>query len=220
MADLKVEFHCHTIVSKDSLTTPQRLLAACRKKGIDRVIITDHNTIRGALQAQALDPARVIVGEEIMTTEGELLAAFVQEEIPAGLTPGETIARLRAQGAFISVSHPYDIFRSGHWRPAALLEITPLVDAIETFNARCWLPRFNRRAAAYARQYHLLGTVGSDAHTASELGAATLRLPSFQDAPSLKAALGQSQPQTRLSGPWVHLFSKYATISKKLTKRE
>ena len=62
---LKVEFHCHTNASKDSLTRPHDLVEACRRKGIDRVIITDHNTIRGAQAAQALDPQRVIVGEHL-----------------------------------------------------------------------------------------------------------------------------------------------------------
>ena len=83
---LKVEFHCHTLYSNDSLTTPQQLVDAARKKGLDRVVVTDHNTIAGGIEAQMIDPERIIVGEEIMTTRGELLAAFVREEIPAGLT--------------------------------------------------------------------------------------------------------------------------------------
>ena len=91
MECLRVEFHCHTVFSKDSLTSPQKLVDACRRKGIDRVIVTDHNTIAGALAAQAIDPKLVIVGEEIMTTRGEILAAFVTEEIPARLSPQETI---------------------------------------------------------------------------------------------------------------------------------
>jgi predicted metal-dependent phosphoesterase TrpH len=52
---LRVEFHCHTILSKDSLTRPRDLVDACRRKGIDRVVVTDHNTIAGAQAAQALD---------------------------------------------------------------------------------------------------------------------------------------------------------------------
>ena len=108
---LTVEFHSHTIYSKDSLSSPEKILAACRRKGIDRIVITDHNTTCGALAAQALDPQRVIIGEEIMTTQGELLAAFIQEEIPPGLTPMQTIERLKEQGAFISVSHPFDHYR-------------------------------------------------------------------------------------------------------------
>ena len=81
---VKVEFHCHTIYSKDSLMQPEVLVESCRQKGIDRVIITDHNEILGAQLAQQIDPQRVIVGEEIMTTRGEILAAFVTERVPPG----------------------------------------------------------------------------------------------------------------------------------------
>ena len=76
---LRTEFHCHTVYSKDSLTQPARLVDACRRKGIDRVVVTDHDAIGGAREAQALDPERVIVGEEIMTARGEILAAYVRE---------------------------------------------------------------------------------------------------------------------------------------------
>jgi predicted metal-dependent phosphoesterase TrpH len=215
---LTVEFHCHTRWSKDCLAAPQALLAACRRKRIDRLVVTDHNTIAGALQAQALDPQRVIVGEEIMTHNGELLAAFVGKEIPPGLPPLEAIARLRDQGAFISVSHPFDRLRKGHWSLPDLLEIAPLVDAIETFNARCLLPAFNARARAFARQHHLPGTAGSDAHTAMEIGQARMLLLEFQDARSLRAALQEVRFQASPAMPWVHLFSRYAVWYKRRYK--
>lgn len=217
--NLRVEFHCHTVHSKDSLTSPERLLEACRRKGIQRVIITDHNTISGAHQAKELDTERVIVGEEIMTSRGEILAAFVQEEIPAGLEPHETIERLRAQGAFISVSHPFDRFRSGHWETADLLAIVDLVDAIEVYNARCLWPGFNREAAEFARVHNLLGTVGSDAHATFELGKASLYLPPFTDANSLRNVLPQARMRVSLSAPWVHLASRYAVWHKRRSAR-
>jgi len=213
---LRTEFHCHTRYSKDSLSSPQALLAAARRRGIERLIITDHNTIAGALACQALDPQRVIVGEEVMTTRGELLAAFVTQEIPAGLPPREAIARLRAQGAFISVSHPFDRLRSGHWRLPDLLDILPLVDAIETFNARCMWPGFNTQAQQFARRHQVPGTVGSDAHAPFEVGRATLLLPAFHDGPSLKAALRRAASgRLTLSMPWVHLVSRYAVWRKR-----
>jgi len=210
----RLEFHCHTIHSKDSLLQPEELLKACRRKGIDRVVVTDHNTIAGALRCQALDPQRVIIGEEIMTESGELLAAFVREEIPADLPPLEAISRLRQQGAFISVSHPFDSMRKGAWSLTDLKEIAPLVDAIETFNSRCFTAAANTRALEFARQRELPGTVGSDAQTAFELGRATLLLPEFHDAASLKEALLQAQPRTRLSSPWIHITSRYAVWMK------
>lgn len=211
---IRVEFHCHTEYSEDSLTTPQELLDTCRRKNIDRVVITDHNTVRGALAAQQIDPSRVIIGEEIMTTAGELLAAFVQEEIPEGLEPKEALTRLQSQGAFISVSHPFDRFRS-EWTRETLLKILPLLDAIETFNARSVWPGFNWQAQAFARQHNLPGTSGSDAHTAAELGAATLLMDDFQDAAALRRVVRGARPRNHLSGFWVHFDSRRAVQVKR-----
>ncbi len=213
---LRVEFHCHTIYSKDSLSRVADVLAACRARNIDRIVISDHNTIAGALQAKQLDPARVIVGEEIMTERGELLAAFVQEEIPKGLPVAEALRRLRQQGAFISVSHPFDRLRSGAWALADLQGLVGQVDAIEVFNARCFPPHFNRQAAAFASQHDLAGTVGSDAHTLAEVGRATLLLPEFADADGLRAVIRAGRPDTRRSGLAVRLGSRYAVLAKRI----
>lgn len=213
---LRMEFHCHTIASKDSLTHPRALVEMCRRKGIDRVVVTDHNTIVGARAARALDPERVIVGEEIFTTRGEILAAFVTEEIPAGLTPQETIRRLREQGAFISVSHPFDRLREGGWREDDLLEIFPDVDAVEVYNSRCMFPRFNREAREFARKYNVAGTVGSDAHAAFELGRSLLNLEPFEGADGLRAVIRNARFETRWSPPWFHLASRFAVLRKRL----
>jgi predicted metal-dependent phosphoesterase TrpH len=214
---IQIDFHCHTIFSKDSLVRPQKLVESCHRKGLHRIVVTDHNTIAGALIAQKLDPQLVIVGEEIMTTEGEILAAFVQEEIPSGLTPGEVISRLRRQGAFISVSHPFDTWRGGAWSMPALQEIAPLVDAIETHNSRCMEPEANQKAQEFARKLSLPGTSGSDAHTCWEIGRATLLLPDFQDVQGLKLALLSSNPQFVSSPLWIHFTSRFAKIYKRLT---
>ena len=213
---LKVEFHSHTSFSKDSLTRPGDLVEACRRKAIDRVIVTDHNSIGGALAAQSLDPERVIVGEEIMTERGEILAAFVSEEIPPHLPPQETIRRLREQGAFISVSHPFDKWRSGGWKEEDLLEILPFVDAIEVYNSRCMLPSFNRRAREFAEKHNLAGTVGSDAHAAFELGRSVMLLDAFNGPQEMRKVIRSGIPQVRGSPAWVHLVSRHASMIRKL----
>lgn len=213
---LRVEFHSHTLASKDSLLRPVDLVAAARRKGIDRVVVTDHNSIAGAREAQKLDPELVIVGEEIMTTRGEILAAYVTEEVPAGLSPQETIRRLRGQGAFISVSHPFDRLRKGGWKLSDLQGILPLVDAIEVFNSRCMLPRFNARAAEFARQNGVPGTVGSDAHAVFELGRSLMLLEPFEGPDGLRAVIPRGVPQVRWSPPWFHLVSRFASLRKRL----
>ena len=214
---LTLEFHCHTNASKDSLIRPEDLIRTARKKGLDRLVITDHNSIAGAVAAQKLAPELVIVGEEIMTTKGEILAAFVTEEIPAGLSPQETIRRLKEQGAFISVSHPYDTHRKGGWLETDLLEIVPYVDAIEVFNSRCMDPRFNHKAKAFAEKHSLPGTVGSDAHGAFEVGTSVLLLDQFTGPEGMRKVIRQAKVKTKLSPWWVHLVSRYASIKKKIS---
>jgi predicted metal-dependent phosphoesterase TrpH len=215
---LTVEFHCHTNASPDSRMTPDDLLAACRAHGIDRVVVTDHWSLEGALAAQQLDPGRVIVGEEVLTDRGELLAAFVTELIPRRTPYREAIAQLREQGAFISVSHPFDPKR-GIWTRDELEELAGLVDAFETFNSRNFLPTYNEEAAKFAKKFKLAGTAGSDAHTIEEVGRATMRLPDFVDAEGLRNLIGQAEFRTQSSGPWVRLASRWAKVLNSITNR-
>ena len=215
-SSLRVDFHCHSRYSIDSLNKIPDLLKTAHKRCVDRLVITDHNTIRGALEAQALDPELVIVGEEIMTTKGELLASFVTDEVPAGLEPMEAIDRLRKQGAFISVSHPYDLHRSG-WQLTDLMFILLLVDAIEVFNSRCVNPATNDKAIRLAQEQRIAGTVGSDSHSLMEVGRSTLEVPWFETADELRAVIRQGVPHTRLSSPLIHLTSRWAHFVNVLT---
>jgi predicted metal-dependent phosphoesterase TrpH len=216
---LRTDFHTHTDYSRDGLTGISQFIAAARRAGLDRVAVTDHNTLRGALEAAALAPDLIIIGEEIMTTEGELLGYYLRKEIPKGLPPEEAIARLRDQGAVISVSHPFDRLRHGAWKLDALRRILPLVDAIEGFNARCLFAEDNRRADLFARENTVAITAGSDAHIALELGAAGLDVPPFHDAATLRAALPRATVFGRLSPFWVHFFSTYAKWKKRFVGR-
>jgi Predicted metal-dependent phosphoesterases (PHP family) len=212
---IKIDFHSHTNASKDSLTTPEEIIAAARRRGLDRLVITDHNSIKGARIAQRLDPDLVIVGEEIMTQAGELLAAFVEEEIPQGLPVKEAIRRLRQQGAFISVSHPFDVHRSG-FALSDLDEIAPLVDAVEVFNARCMFQRTNRLAQQYASIHRLGGTSGSDGHIAWEIGRAYLKVPVFRSAEELRQVICKGEPVGRRVPVPVHLYASFISIPKRI----
>jgi predicted metal-dependent phosphoesterase TrpH len=215
----KIDLHSHTLWSKDCLMPFENIIRLCQRRGIDRIAITDHNTAEGALAMQKLAPDLVIVGEEIMTPQGEILAYFVRESIPAGLTPEETIRRLRDQGAVISISHPFDRLRKGAWEEEDLLRIVDKIDAIEIFNARCMFPSDNYRAIAFAEKHGLPGTAGSDAHSIIEYGRAMVQMHPFEGAADFLAALRQAGYVKRLSPAFVHLNSKAAKWSKKLGLR-
>ncbi len=215
-----VDLHCHTWFSRDGLSSPEAVIAAARRCRLDRLAITDHNTIAGVRAAQRLAPDLIIVGEEIKTDRGELLAYFVQEELPPDLPIEEALRRLREQGAVISVSHPLDRYRcNSTMNRETLLEIIRCVDAIEVFNSRCLWAADNQRAAELAQRFGLPGTAGSDAHAAIEVGRAGLELPPFYDAEGFRRSLLEARVSGRLSGPGVHAFSMYARWRNDLRER-
>lgn len=210
---MKVDFHSHTHYSSDSLTPIQSLIDAARRRGLDRIVVTDHNSIHGALEAHALAPDLVIVGEEVQTTQGEFLAAFVKEVVPKRLEPAEALARLKAQGAFISISHPFDAQRSG-WPLETLEWLAPQIDAVEVLNARVVDASYNRLALAFAQRHGLPGGAGSDAHHPSEIGRVYSELPEFHDADTLRQAIREARQEGKISSALVHFYSVWARIRK------
>jgi hypothetical protein len=212
---ITVEFHCHTDFSRDSSNRIPALIAEARARGIDKLAITDHNTIAGALVAKQLAPDLIIVGEEILTRQGELLAYFLTEEVPPRLSAEETITRLHAQGAFIAVPHPFDRHRHG-WALPDLLRILPQVDAIEVFNARSFRRVLNDRALFFTREHGLPAIAGSDAHGLVELGYARVFLPPFESAQDLRQVVRQSVIHAKRLSAWAHVKANLSVVWAKL----
>ncbi len=213
----KVDLHSHTVFSRDCLTRPAALVAQARAVGLDKIAVTEHNNLAGARAAKELAPDLVIVGEEIMTTHGEIIAYFVQEEVPRGLAPEEAIARLREQGAVISIPHPLDSLRGSAMGRENVMAILHLVDALEVRNARCVRAADNVAAAELAAAHGKLISAGSDAHTLYEVGRCYVEMPPFEDnAASFKEALAQATPGGVESPFWPHFASTYAKLHKRL----
>ncbi len=213
----KVDLHSHTIYSRDCLTRPEVTIARARAIGLDKLAITEHNNLAGALAAKKLAPDLILVGEEIKTTHGEIIAWFVTEEVPQGLSPQETLRRLRDQGAVISIPHPLDSLRGSAMGLETVLTIIEQVDALEVLNARCVYPADNDAARQLAEKHGKLMTAGSDSHIPFELGHCYLEMPPFEDTPeSFLAALRTAQPVGQVSPFWPHLASTYAKWRKKV----
>jgi len=213
---LKVELHTHTCYSRDCLTPLDKFVAECRRKGIDRVAVTDHNSLAGALKLKAMAPDLVIVGEEIKTDSGEIIAYFLAQEVPIGLPVREAIQRVRDQGGVVGVSHPADRLRREAMGLARLEPLIGLVDALEVFNARCVYAADNDAARAMAHQHNKLAFAGSDAHTLTELGQATVTMDDFDSPESFLEGLRTAQLNTRLSSPFIHFASTWAKWARRL----
>lgn len=178
MADLiRVDLHLHSEHSFDSRTTLSEIVDRCREAGLDRIALTDHNTVQGALELARLFPELAIVGEEVKTTEGEVIGLFLPAEVGAGLSPEQTMDRIHEMGGLTYLPHPLDR-RRYHFTPDRLVELAPRVDIIETYNTWCEADA-NQAAAELAAELGKVAASGSDAHAAGELGHSWQEMEAF-----------------------------------------
>jgi len=183
---IRADFHTHTCFSHDAHQTPRQLVDRAREIGLDRVAITDHHTLDGALRARDLDPERVIVGEEITTRcRTDVIGLFLTKRIAPRLSLEQVVDEIRAQGGVVYLPHPFAYLTGGRRRVERAL---PLVDIVEVWNSRAFYPPWNREAMREARERGIPEAGGSDAHFSFELGRAATRLPGFSDAATLKSA--------------------------------
>ena len=171
------DLHTHSSASFDSLASPASLVRTAARRGLTHLAITDHDRIDGALEARRAAEAEapeltVIVGEEIRTSDGDLIALFLERAIAPGQTAEATIAEIRAQDGVVGIPHPFDRFRGSLLRDDELTGLLPSVDWIEAHNARVAVGNGNVRAAELAVAYGLPGIAVSDAHSAFEVGVA------------------------------------------------
>lgn len=178
---MKLDLHCHTEASFDCVVPLSEMLVRLETRGVGVQAITDHNEIWGAQKLQELADAKreydphtpmIIVGEEVSTAEGEIIGLFLTEVIPRGLSPEETVARIKGQGGLVLLPHGFDPLKKKRLRPEALARVAGEIDIVETFNARTSRPRWNYAAATWAEARGLPKSAGSDAHTLADVGAA------------------------------------------------
>lgn len=166
MKELSIDFHVHSKYSYDSLTSPSMILRFAKRNGLHGVAITDHNTIKGGLDAYKLaknDNFLVIIGSEIKTDKGDLVGIFLNEEIKSR-DFFEVSDEIKDQGGLRILPHPYLTFFNID------KEILKCVDLIEVFNGRVKSQKMNESAMRIATEnsYPICG--GSDAHFPWQVG--------------------------------------------------
>jgi len=162
--------HFHSRYSFDSITSIRRILAFARREALDFMILTDHDTVSGAGElahrARALGlPLSVPLAAEYRTDHGDLIAAFLREEI-AARDLESFVAEVRGQEGVILLPHPL----VGHRDPDLLARHA---DLIEVFNSRADAAA-NHAAQELAACWGKPGFWASDAHLACSLGRAVV----------------------------------------------
>lgn len=172
MPSVKTVFHVHTDYSDDCNASVEDILDQAVRMGVGCVTITDHDTIAGALALSRIagDRLKVVVGEEISTSEGHLIGLFLREEIQPGLSPRRTAELIRDQGGLVIAPHPFNSIFGCSLRDS-VYGIVDLLHAVEVCNAQNLLSRANRQAERFASQFRLPPIVGADVHHRGHLDA-------------------------------------------------
>ena len=213
---IKADLHIHTAYSMDCAMPLEQIIARCLEVGVNCLAVTDHDTIAGALKLKEMAPFHVIVGEEILTTDGEIIGLFLSQEVPSKLSLEETIARIKAQEGLVCIPHPYDRLRFSAFRNQVFEDIMPEVDIIEVFNARSLSPGSSAKAWQLVKKYGKLASAGSDAHTPAEIGNACVEMPEFNSQDEFLKSLANGKISGSKSNPTVHFASTWARLKKQL----
>ena len=193
---IHADLHLHTNWSHDCQIQVEELLDHAEASGLGAIAVTDHNVFGGALEA--VDAARgrdliVIPGEEVKTDgQGEVIGLFLSEEIPRGLSFGETIAAIHDQGGIAYLPHPFDRLHAIP-DPATLHRHLAELDVLEVYNARLLFEGYNDEALRFARKYGLTMGAGSDAHVLQGVGTGGLRMRAFEGPEEFLASLRTAQ---------------------------
>jgi predicted metal-dependent phosphoesterase TrpH len=179
---IAADLHLHTSWSHDCAIDVDDLLDHAEAHGLGAIAVTDHNVFGGALEAAERARGRrliVIPGEEVKTADqGEVIGLFLREEIPRGMSFGETIEAIRTQGGLVYVPHPFDRLHAIP-APEILHRHLAEIDVLEVYNARLLFEAYNEEALRFARKYNLTPGAGSDAHVLAGVGTGAVRMRRF-----------------------------------------
>lgn len=191
---MKIDLHTHSISSKDGGLTEKDYEKLISSKQLDIIAITDHNKVDFAIKMQEKFPNNIIVGEEIMTSEGEIIGLFLEHIIPAGLSPHETVTIIKERGGLVYIPHPFERVRSG-LSDEVMQSIISDIDIVELANGRTIQNKTQTAQKWLAGREPIVAASSSDAHSLSGTGRTYTTIEDLEDlnADSLLKALAGAQ---------------------------
>ena len=192
---IKVCFHNHSILSKFSVNIVSDYKRVLENGKLDKLAVTDHNEIDYALYSQKkLGKEKIIVGEEITTTQGEIIGLFLHKKIDRRQDPVRTCELIKEQNGLVFLPHPLSEKGVGI---KVMEKIKPFIDMVEIYNGWEYLDSFlsfrYKNILEETRQWALKNAVpgvsATDCHYPLNLGNCYTVMDSFNSAGELLTAL-------------------------------
>jgi hypothetical protein len=214
---IKVDLHTHSIISPDGAgsITSSDFETFLEKRVLDCIAITDHNETKFAQMMYKKLGDKIIVGEEIMTIDGEMVGLFLKKTIPPGLSAQKTAREIHGQGGLVYIPHPFETIRKGLQRPV-LEKIVKDIDIFEVFNGRGRFIGKAKEAEKFAALYKLVTAASSDAHGFHGIGKTFNTIQKMPDRSSLKKLLSDGLLQKTYAPLFSYLYPVTNMIKNKL----
>lgn len=209
---LKIGLHIHSWLSADTSWTKEQFIDLHQKAGFDALVICDHDEITVAQELSKLNLFKIVVGEEIMTKDGEIIGLFLKSKIPTGLSLAKTIKQIRSQKGLVCLPHPFDRLRHSAVQLEALEKNLDQIDLIEVFNSRNIFKSDDQKANNFAQKHNVIPIVGTDAHTKYETDCAYMEINDFKNPDEFLKSVKNGQIIARRAPIWVHLLTKIHKI--------
>lgn len=181
----KIDLHTHSVASKDGGISSAEYRKILNKRIVDMVAVTDHDRIDFAQALQeSLGADKVIIGQEVTTTDGDIVGLYLKEAVPAGLSAAKAVRAIKAQDGLVLIPHPFETVRQGIQLPT-LESIAESVHMIEGQNGRAVVQNFSAQAIAWGTKHGKQIVANSDAHGYKGVGhtyTTVASLPTDKDA--------------------------------------
>lgn len=188
------DLHIHSMHSPDATTTVRAVLKQAADVGLDVIAITDHDAITGALEARELASqynVEVVTGAEVTTSEGHIVALYVEKLAPAGMSLDDTLMWIGHHGGIAIAPHPFNNLPNSLDLQAVMgvfnrPRAKGFLKGIEVYNMAT--RAFNETAEKLSVFLPLAKTAASDAHVYWAIGVGRTQFRG-SSADDLRAAL-------------------------------
>lgn len=215
----KIDLHTHSIASPDGSLKAEDYKAMLASGKLDVIAVTDHDTISFAKALHDELGDQIIIGEEITTTQGEIIGLYLEKLIKPGLSLSETITQIRQQKGLVYVPHPFETIRKGISQPD-LEQVAREVDIIEIFNGRAYFQDKSQLVANWAAAHHVAAATSSDAHGQHGWGKTYILVQELPSCNNLVGMLRSARYSQRRVGLLGMLYPKLNRLKKGLRRAQ